>query len=104
MDKKNIVVCSLNVNGLSKDKICYLKDFLMPHGVDIIFLQETHADSCELISFFERVKRDNLSNVMAQAVTVRNLNFNFVVILYNNSQLVGLLNITQLLGMAPDFP
>ena len=58
MDKKNIVVCSLNVNGLSKDKICYLKDFLMPHGVDIIFLQETHADSCELISFFERVFLD----------------------------------------------
>ena len=58
MDKKDIIVCSLNVNGLNKDKICYLKDFLMPYGVDIIFLQETNADSSELIGFFERVFSD----------------------------------------------
>ena len=55
MDKKNIKVCSLNVNGLNMDKICYLTDFLMPYGIDIIFLQERHADSSELISFLEKV-------------------------------------------------
>ena len=44
-------ICTLNIQGLSEDKVPVLVEFLSHHFIDILLLQETHTDTNNEVIF-----------------------------------------------------
>ena len=58
MDNK-VKLSTLNIRGLnSKEKVLYLKEFLMKYKIDICFLQETHIYKKQELLFLEETLKD----------------------------------------------
>ena len=56
--ENKIKLCSINVNGLNFSKIQYLSQILISNNVEVAFLQETHIDTLQFLSFFEEEMRE----------------------------------------------